>query len=97
MNTCVANVRTDKYDKYIGRPSRWGNPFVIGPDGTRAEVIDKYREYILGNEELLSHLPDLEGKILGCYCHPLPCHGDVLVELLESDYIRSKRKQIFKR
>jgi hypothetical protein len=81
--TTVVNKRTSSYDVYIGRPSKWGNPFRIGKDGTRADVIRKYREWILGNPRLMSDLPELKGKRLGCWCSPLPCHGDVLVELVE--------------
>lgn len=81
--TKVVNRRKDKYDVYIGRGSKWGNPFRIGPDGSRQEVIEKYRQYILGKPELLKCLPELKDKALGCYCKPLACHGDVLVELVE--------------
>ena len=70
------------HDVYIGRPSKWGNPFRAGTDGTRAEVIEKYREYILSEPELLAQLPELEGKVLACWCSPKPCHGDVLLDLL---------------
>lgn len=65
----------------VARPSKWGNPFKIGRDGTRSEVIRKYRRYLLNNLELLSRLGELRGKDLVCYCAPLPCHGDVLLEL----------------
>lgn len=78
----VVNLRKEKYDIYIGRPSPWGNPFAIGKDGTREEVIAKYRLYIKGRKDLLARLPELAGKRLGCYCKPEACHGDVLVELL---------------
>ena len=74
--------RKRKYDVYIGRPSKWGNPFVIGQDGTRAQVIEKYRAWIVAQPALLAALPELEGKILGCWCSPLPCHGEVLIDLL---------------
>ena len=80
--TTVVNVRTSQYDVYIGRPSQWGNPFHIGRDGTRAEVIAKYRAY--ARRFARSELAKLKGKRLGCYCHPLPCHGDVLAELADS-------------
>lgn len=66
---------------YIGRPSIWGNPFVIGRDGTRAEVIEKYRTYVLGEPVLMHTLHKLRGKRLGCWCAPQACHGDVLAEL----------------
>ena len=78
--TCVVNCRTDPYDVYIGRPSKWGNSFVVGRDGTRAEVIEKFRQNL--SPELLKQLDELRGKRLGCWCKPLSCHGDVLVELL---------------
>ena len=83
----VVNIRKAKCDVYIGRGSKWGNPFIIGRDGTREEVIAKYKDYILNSKELLKAIPELKGKVLGCYCKPLACHGDVLMELLE----RSKR------
>lgn len=79
----VVHCKKENYDIYIGRPSKWGNPFVVGKDGTRKEVIDKYRKYILSNKELLDSLDELEGKVLGCWCKPKSCHGDVLVELIE--------------
>ena len=91
--TTVINCsdKTIKYDVYIGRPSKWGNPFKIGQDGTREEVIKKYEEWLLGQR---SHdcrkrpskdaaKKELKGRILGCYCKPLACHGDVLVRLLD--------------
>ena len=79
----VVNKRKECFDVYIGRGSIWGNPFEIGKDGTREEVIAKYKEYILAKPELLARLPELKDKILGCYCKPKPCHGDVLIELLK--------------
>lgn len=77
----VVHCKKSKYDIYIGRPSIWGNPFVIGPDGDRDTVIAKYRDYLLSNKELLDRLPELHGKVLGCWCAPQACHGDVLAEL----------------
>ena len=83
MKTTVVNLKKDKYNVYIGRPSIWGNPFVIGRDGNRSEVIDKYEDYIRQTPKLLELLPELKGKALGCYCSPKPCHGDVLVKLIK--------------
>lgn len=80
----VWNLRTDPCPPgtiRIGRPSRWGNPFKIGRDGTREEVVAKYEQYLLGRPDLLARLPDLRGKDLACWCHPLACHGDVLLRL----------------
>lgn len=88
--TRVVHCMKSAFDIYIGRrfgkfkeDSIWHNPFYIGKDGTRAEVIAKYRAYILGRPDLLALLPTLKGKVLGCWCHPQDCHGDVLVELIE--------------
>lgn len=66
---------------YIGRPSIWGNPFVIGKDGSRDDVIAKYETWLLGNGELVDQLAALAGKDLVCWCAPARCHGDVLVRL----------------
>jgi len=67
----------------IRKGSKWANPFKEGKDGTREEVIEKYRQRILANPELLKQLPELRGKTLGCWCKPNACHGDVLKELAE--------------
>lgn len=77
----VVHCEKDRFDLYIGRPSKWGNPFIIGKDGTRKEVIDKYRAWILDQPDLMNSLPELEGKVLGCWCKPNSCHGDVLADL----------------
>lgn len=81
--TKVVNIRNAPYDIYIGRPSTWGNPYVIGFDGTRSEVIEKYRTYI--QPRVAEIREQLCGKVLGCWCKPLDCHGDVLVEIADSD------------
>lgn len=68
----------------------WGNPYVIGRDGTRQEVIAKYRDYLLSTPGLLRQLPQLRGKTLACWCRRLHetattenrCHGDVIRQLL---------------
>lgn len=84
MKTRVVNLRKEDYDVYIGRPGKWGNPFTIGEDGDRAQVIAKFRYWIKHEGiYLLRDLASLQGKRLGCYCAPLPCHGDVYVELIE--------------
>jgi hypothetical protein len=66
---------------YIGRPSKWGNPFLIGRDGTRAEVVARYRAWVCEQPALLAALPELRGRDLVCWCAPEACHGDVLIEL----------------
>lgn len=81
--TSVVHCRRDEYDVYIGRPSKWGNPFQVGVHGTRRQVIDMYREWILTQPLLLASMEELRGKVLGCWCKPSDCHGDVLVELCD--------------
>lgn len=82
--TTVVNLRRDAYDVRIDRATKWGNPFRIGPDGDRQQVIAKYRHYILHqNPDLLAQVGELRGKRLGCWCAPYQCHGDVLAQLAE--------------
>lgn len=82
--TVVNGSRTNRYDVYIGRPSRWGNPFREGPDGTRSEVISLYREWLLGQPELCRQArEELQGRVLACYCKPRSCHGDVLAAVAD--------------
>jgi hypothetical protein len=82
-NTRVVHCKRAAFDVYIGRPSKWGNPFVIGEHGTRAQVIAKYEAWLLRQPALIAALPELRGKVLGCWCHPNACHGDVLARLAE--------------
>jgi len=93
LTTKVVHCEREPYDVYIGRPGPWGNPFVIGEHGTRAEVITKYRDYVLNNPGLLAKLPELKDKVLGCWCKPHACHGDVLVNLLDDEQ-RKKVQQL---
>ena len=63
----------------IDRKSRWGNPFILGEDGDRATVIANYRDHYLPLKPALQEgLPELAGMVLGCWCYPLDCHGDIL-------------------
>ena len=72
------------YDVYIGRPSQFGNPYVIGRDGTREEVITKYRIWIRQQKHLTDAVRMLYGKTLACWCFDnQACHGDVLIEYCE--------------
>jgi hypothetical protein len=93
--TKVVNVNTDEYDVYIGRPSKWGNPFKIGRDGTRQGVISKYMKWLLMNDTLMCDIMTLEGKVLGCHCKPKPCHGDVIVDVIEAKGNLTKLKHFF--
>jgi hypothetical protein len=79
MNRLVVHCKREAFDVYIGRPSKWGNPFVIGEHGSRAEVIEQYRIYLQSHPDLVDAAQrELKGKVLGCWCAPLACHGEIL-------------------
>jgi len=98
----VANLRHEELGDavYVGRasPSRgltgsaFANPYRIGQDGDRAEVIELYRDWLLGRPELLGRLRELRGRRLACWCRPLPCHADVLAELVDADELLDELK-----
>ena len=85
--TKVVHCKKEKYEVYIGRPSIFGNPYSIGKDGTREEVIKKYTIYFYNkiqlDEEFHNAVNELKDKILGCWCKPEDCHGDIIVTYLE--------------
>ena len=91
MKTTLINYRTYNLDKSkvtpIDRRSIFGNPFHIGQNGTRQEVINAYEEWfyerITHSAKFQDAVEQLKGKTLGCWCTPLPCHGDVIIEYLE--------------
>jgi hypothetical protein len=88
MSAIVLNKYKDRIPEdavNIMRPSKWGNPFVIGRDGNREQVISKYAEWIKTHPRLIADAKrELNGKYLVCCCAPLPCHGDVLKKIIES-------------
>jgi len=85
--TRIVNIdKGEKHDIYIGRGSKWGNPYAIGFDGDREEVIHKFkydfeRGFLKFNKD---DIVELKGKTLGCHCKPAACHGDVLAGYLNS-------------
>jgi len=87
--TKVVNLKNSPFDVFIGRPSKWGNPF-SHREGTAAEfkvhsrdeAIAKFKEWIKSQPELLDSLHELKGKTLGCYCKPKKCHGDIIVAMV---------------
>lgn len=97
--TTVVNIYRHDYDIFIGRfdpvirkPCIWGNPFIIGKDGNRKEVIEKHLGYARMNREIMKRLPELAGKRLGCFCVKEPvdfirenkvCHGENYLILLK--------------
>ena len=87
----VVHCKRALFDVYIGRGhgSIWGNPFKVNIDGNREEVIEKYKQYFLNkikeDADFREKTLKLRGKILGCWCKPKACHGDVIVEWLEDE------------
>lgn len=80
---------------YIGRGSIYGNPYVIGKHGTREEVIAKFQRDLEDSldDPLTQHaLLALDGKDLVCFCAPMPCHGDVLIQAVKR--VKDKKKVI---
>ncbi len=67
----------------IHRPTKWGNPFLIGRDGDRPTVVAKYRVWLPTQPQLMASLGELVDKDLWCFCTPLLCHGNPLIELLK--------------
>lgn len=61
---------------YIGRPSKWGNPYRMLGEHKRDFVCDKFEAYLKTSNLDLS---ELRGKDLVCYCAPKRCHGDILL------------------
>lgn len=92
----VVNIKHSFYDVYIGRPSKWGNPFSHLESEiaeykvkTRLEAVQEYAYWINTQDNLKKDLHELVGKVLGCFCAPNLCHGTVLAELadrLEEDF-----------
>jgi len=77
-----------RYER-IDRGSRWGNPYVIGVDGNREQVIRLFEEYARFRVKQQPHWLDrLVGKDLACWCAPLKCHGDILLELISNIYAK---------
>ena len=78
----VVHCKKEPFTHYIGRPSPLGNPYIIGKDGTREQVVIKFKLYAVKflQKEILA-LP--EDAILACWCSPLDCHGNAIKEIWE--------------
>lgn len=78
----VVHCKKEDFDVYIGRPSIWGNPFKLEKESDRETVIQQYREWLQKQPELIQRAKqELRGKVLGCWCAPRSCHGDVLLQV----------------
>lgn len=78
----VVHCKRKEYTHYIGRPSTLGNPFVIGKDGSRGDVVTKFERWARHSSEVMETIERLPpDAVLGCWCAPKRCHGDVIVKL----------------
>lgn len=78
----MVHCRREPYDVYIGRPSKWGNPFPLRHEALRDEVIAQYEEWLKSQPQLVRAAKRvLRGKVLGCWCAPRKCHGDILLRI----------------
>lgn len=91
--TTVVNIRKEPYDQYIGRAGRgedgyFGNPVRLNPGEQKGSTIERYRKYFyarLANDpEFKRRIHALKGLVLGCFCKPLDCHGDIIAAYLNS-------------
>lgn len=91
--TRVVNIKKDQYDVYIGRSGHgldgyFGNPFKLGSNDKRGDTLDKYRTYfydrLANDEEFYNRIIELKGSVLGCFCKPNACHGDIICEYLNN-------------
>ena len=83
--TVVVNRHYKSFTKYIGRGTKFGNDYRIGPDGTREDVIAKHKKDFYNDWGLQEAVwNELRGEIIGCSCKPLACHGDTYIEYIEN-------------
>lgn len=82
----VVHCKRESYDVYVGRPSKWGNPFKLEREADRPKVLEQYRRWLASNPQLIEAAKkELKGKVLACWCAPKPCHADVLLEVANAD------------
>jgi hypothetical protein len=85
IERCV-HCKKEPYDVYIGRPSKFGNPFPLPPKATEEERIEcavKFEEWFRKQPDLIKFAKEtLKGKTLGCWCAPKLCHGDIIIKIM---------------
>lgn len=93
LPTKVVNLYKEHYDVYIGRAGKgqdgyFGNPIRLQKGQSRGETIAAYKQYfyarLASDTEFKQRIHELKGKRLGCFCKPNACHGDVIVEYLNT-------------
>jgi hypothetical protein len=91
----VVNLRSSTFTVYIGRPGHglqgpFGNPFVVGVHGTRGECVRLFEEWFASDtakeyRELI-HTRIIPNDVLGCFCKPAACHGDIIARYVNNGY-----------
>ena len=87
----AVHCKRERHHVYIGRPSKWGNPFAVGRHGARGECIALYEAWLRENTVLIAALDELRGLVLGCWCAPRACHGDLLVRLANASAVEREQ------
>ena len=93
----AVHCKREHHHVYVGRnprrmaPSKWGNPFVVGTHGARGECIALYEGWLRENTALFAALDELRGLVLGCWCAPRTCHGDLLARLANASTVERER------
>lgn len=86
----VVHCKREKCDVYIGRGGKWGNPFLVPSNDYDREadpenILGRYEAHVRSRPDLMAALHELRGKVLGCWCAPKRCHGDVLLKLVAEE------------
>ena len=95
MNTTVVNVYHGGHTRRIGRPTKWGNPYALSERSQAAEVacLLAYARY-LRDAKLIDQVGELRGEVLGCYCAPRRCHGDILARCADAEDARAELHRV---
>jgi hypothetical protein len=79
---------------YVGRPTKWGNPFKVGIHGDRDVCVRLFRKSCCSDDYIRQAREELRGKDLVCWCAPAACHADVLLELANNENINKKTQKV---
>jgi len=85
----VVHHRKQPYDVFIGRPAKWSNPFSSKKHAsakfkveTKAEALYQYALWVLSQPDMIKSIKEtLSGRVLGCWCAPNRCHGELLAAI----------------
>jgi len=88
--TRIVNIRNENYDVWAGKgqDGYFGNPIRLSANEPKGATLERYETYfykrLSEDEEFRRRIHELKGKILGCFCKPFPCHGDIIKRYLDS-------------